>query len=52
MNTENMQQKDSCPKHVYATPVLLAYGAVRDLTTGGSKGPAETGVLKGNTRKS
>jgi hypothetical protein len=31
-------------RKTYSNPQLLVYGALRDLTSGGSKGPGETGT--------
>jgi len=41
MNAENRIEKEAAKRLPYSSPQLMSYGAVRDLTTGGSKGAAE-----------
>lgn len=53
MNDKKMQsQNDAVLRRPYAAPKLLPYGAVRDLTAGGSKGGKEVNAQGGlKTRK-
>lgn len=49
-NNKNAQMELS-PRLAYCTPQLLAYGAVRDLTTGGSSGANELAMMTAPMKK-
>lgn len=51
MDNNNKREQPTDMRQAYVAPQLSSYGAVRDLTTGGTGGPNEFGPGKNPNRK-